>query len=119
MVLAIVALLPVPSDRAVAVPASHGPGLAGAPVSGYRWPLAGTPTVTRPFDPPPRPWLPGHRDVDLAAAPGALVLAAGPGVVALAGSVAGTGVVSIDHTGGLENADQAPLRQASYAAGER
>jgi murein DD-endopeptidase MepM/ murein hydrolase activator NlpD len=113
VVVAIVGLLLVPSDRAVAVPAGPGPGRLGAPVSGYRWPLAGTPTVTRPFDPPPRPWLPGHRGVDLAAAPGALVLAAGPGVVAFAGSVAGTGVVSIDHAGGLENADQAPLRQAT------
>jgi murein DD-endopeptidase MepM/ murein hydrolase activator NlpD len=57
--------------------------------------------VTRPFDPPPRPWLPGHRGVDLAGSPGTLVLAAGPGVVAFAGSVAGVGVVSVDHPGGL------------------
>ena len=33
----------------------------------YRWPLAGHPTVVTPFRPPPRPWLPGHRGVDLAA----------------------------------------------------
>ena len=111
VVVAIAALLLVPSDRAVAVPA--GPALPGAPAGGYRWPVAGTPEVTRPFDPPPRPWLPGHRGVDLAAAPGALVLAAGPGVVAFAGSVAGTGVVSIDHTGELASADEAPLRQAA------
>jgi murein DD-endopeptidase MepM/ murein hydrolase activator NlpD len=72
-----------------------------APAVSYRWPLAGTPAVTRPFDPPPRPWLPGHRGVDLAATAGAPVLAAGMGVVAFAGSVAGVGVVSIDHPGGL------------------
>src|SRR2546430_1138938 len=39
--------------------------------------------------------------VDLAAIPGEAVFAAGPGIVAFAGSVAGTGVVSIDHADGL------------------
>lgn len=126
VVVAVVALLLIPSDGAVAsagVPGTPGgpgvppaPGASGVPggppaaasprapavpAAGYRWPLAGTPEVTRPFDPPPRPWLPGHRGVDLGAVPGALVLAAGQGVVAFAGSVAGTGVVSIDHPGGL------------------
>ncbi len=67
----------------------------------YRWPLAGTPVVTRPFQPPPQPWLPGHRGVDLAAAAGATVFAAGAGVVAFAGPVAGVSVVSIDHPDGL------------------
>jgi murein DD-endopeptidase MepM/ murein hydrolase activator NlpD len=83
-----------------AVPAAPaGPDVPG-PLT-FRWPLAGTPTVTRPFQPPPRPWLPGHRGVDLAASAGETVFAAGPGVVAFAGSVAGTGVVSIDHPNGL------------------
>jgi hypothetical protein len=57
--------------------------------------------MVRRFDPPPRPWLPGHRGVDLAADPGAPVYAAGPGVVRFAGEVAGRGVVSVDHAGGL------------------
>ena len=74
----------------------------GTPQPGsFRWPLAGQPRVTRPFQPPPRPWLPGHRGVDLAGTPGATVFAAGPGLVAFAGNVAGTGIVSIDHPGGL------------------
>jgi len=89
---------PAPAVPGPAVPAVPEPP---APVSGYRWPLAGAPAVTRPFQPPPRPWLPGHRGVDLAGSPGLLVLAAGTGVVAFAGSVAGVGVVSIDHPGGL------------------
>jgi murein DD-endopeptidase MepM/ murein hydrolase activator NlpD len=76
------------------------PGPAPSP-GAFRWPLAGVPRVTRPFQPPPRPWLPGHRGVDLASTPGATVYAAGPGVVAFAGTVAGVGVVSIDHAGGL------------------
>ena len=57
--------------------------------------------VTRPFEAPASPYGPGHRGVDLAAAPGAVVLAAGHGVVAFAGQVAGRPVVSIDHPGGL------------------
>jgi murein DD-endopeptidase MepM/ murein hydrolase activator NlpD len=111
---AILVLLLLPADTAAARPTGPGPtgpalpGPAGptapdpgAPAGGYRWPLAGVPAVTRPFQPPPRPWLPGHRGVDLAGSPGVLVLAAGGGVVAFAGSVAGVGVVSIDHPGGL------------------
>lgn len=67
----------------------------------FRWPLSGGAEVTRPFDPPPRRWLPGHRGVDLAGSPEAVVRAAGTGIVRFAGPVAGRGVVSIDHAGGL------------------
>jgi murein DD-endopeptidase MepM/ murein hydrolase activator NlpD len=67
----------------------------------FRWPLDGSPSVTRPFEPPPERWLPGHRGVDLGAAPGATVRSAGAGVVAFAGTVAGRPVVSVDHAGGL------------------
>ena len=80
--------------------APHAPAVAPA-AAAYRWPLAGAPRVTRPFDPPPQPWLPGHRGVDLAAIPAATVFAAGAGVVAFAGVVAGVGVVSVDHPDGL------------------
>jgi murein DD-endopeptidase MepM/ murein hydrolase activator NlpD len=69
--------------------------------AGYRWPLSGTPTVVVPFNPPAQPWLPGHRGVDLASTPGADVYAAGAGTVAFAGTVAGIGVVSVDHADGL------------------
>jgi murein DD-endopeptidase MepM/ murein hydrolase activator NlpD len=73
-----------------------------APVGlGYQWPLPAPHPVTRPFQPPPQPWLPGHRGVDLGATPTEVVRAAGAGVVAFAGWVAGVGVVSIDHPGGL------------------
>jgi murein DD-endopeptidase MepM/ murein hydrolase activator NlpD len=57
--------------------------------------------VVRVFDPPPEPWLAGHRGVDLAARPGSPVLSAGPGTVVFAGRVAGRGVVSVDHANGL------------------
>ncbi|MGA8115867.1 MAG: M23 family metallopeptidase [Actinocatenispora sp.] len=98
--------------------AARGDGATSfGPRAGYGWPLPGTPTVTRRFDPPPQPWLPGHRGVDLAGHDGEPVLAAGPGVVVFAGSVAGTGVVSIDHPGGLRTTYQ-PLR-ATVHAGDR
>jgi murein DD-endopeptidase MepM/ murein hydrolase activator NlpD len=67
----------------------------------FGWPLSPTPPVTRPFEAPTTEYGPGHRGVDLGAAPGQQVLAAGPGVVVFAGQVAGQGVVSIDHDGGL------------------
>ena len=98
-------------------PAGQEPGEPADVATGYRWPLAGRPTVTREFDPPARRWLPGHRGVDLAGTPGAAVYAAGAGVVAFAGQVAGAGVVSIDHTGGLRTTYQ-PLAPA-VAAGDR
>lgn len=85
------------------------PGLPalGAPVPvvvdtarvAYQWPLDGP--ITHRFEPPPEPWLPGHRGVDLAGEPGVLVRAAGPGSVRFAGPVAGRAVVSIQHPDGL------------------
>lgn len=75
---------------------SAGPAQA-ATSSGWQWPLAGVPAVLRPFQPPPGPYAAGHRGVDLAAATGAAVLAAGQGVVGFAGMVAGRGVVTVVH----------------------
>jgi len=57
--------------------------------------------VARGFDPPAKPWLPGHRGVDLDGEPGDPVLAAGAGVVAFAGEVARVPVISIRHPDGL------------------
>jgi murein DD-endopeptidase MepM/ murein hydrolase activator NlpD len=78
----------------------------------FGWPLAGLDgagppgggdagAVARRFLPPPNPYGRGHRGVDLVAPRGAPVLAAGPGVVAQAGTLAGRGVVSVVHPGGL------------------
>lgn len=87
------------------------------PAATFRWPLAGQPTVTRPFEPPPQPWLAGHRGVDLAGTAGEPVLAAGAGVVAFAGSVAGTPVVSVLHPDGLRTTYEPVV--ASVHAGQR
>ncbi len=62
-----------------------------------RWPLGGTPTVVRGFDPPDSRWGAGHRGVDLAGRVGEPVLAAAPGTVTYARMLAGRGVVVVDH----------------------
>ncbi|WP_338892824.1 M23 family metallopeptidase [Rhodococcus sovatensis] len=67
----------------------------------FVWPLEPRPLVVRPFDPPEREWLPGHRGVDLAGREGQSVRAAGDGVVVFAGIVATKPVVSVDHPSGL------------------
>lgn len=56
-----------------------------------------TVVVTAPFDLPDRPWLPGHRGVDLAASPGACLLSPAEGRIAFAGLVAGKAVVTVRH----------------------
>jgi murein DD-endopeptidase MepM/ murein hydrolase activator NlpD len=74
----------------------------GEPPGHWTWPIgAGDSSVVHGFDPPAEPWLAGHRGVDLRGRPGAVVRAAGDGVVAFAGRVAGVGVVSVRHADGL------------------
>jgi murein DD-endopeptidase MepM/ murein hydrolase activator NlpD len=94
-------LLLVPSLALAPVPAAAEPAPPAAPVALWSAPLEGVLHVTRPFDAPPTPYAAGHRGVDLGAAPGSPVLAAGAGTVVFAGLVAGRPVVSIDHSGGL------------------
>jgi murein DD-endopeptidase MepM/ murein hydrolase activator NlpD len=53
--------------------------------------------VERPFAAPSGPYSPGHRGVDLVAAPGASIWAPAHGIVRVAGRVAGKHVVSIEH----------------------
>lgn len=68
-------------------PGSYAPPVNGVVVDGFR---------------PPQAFAgPGNRGWEYETAPGAVVHAAGPGVVVFAGSVAGHPVVSIDHRDGL------------------
>lgn len=53
--------------------------------------------VERGFDPPDQPWLSGHRGADLRAEPGDAVRAAAAGRVTYAGTLAGRGVVVVEH----------------------
>jgi murein DD-endopeptidase MepM/ murein hydrolase activator NlpD len=71
------------------------------PRAGFGWPLAGMPPVARGFQAPSTTYGPGHRGVDLTATLGQQVLAAGPGRVTYAGLLAGRGVVTVTHPGGL------------------
>ncbi len=71
------------------------PGTSPDPVG--VWPLQPEPEVVRGFDPPDSPYGAGHRGVDLLGAAGQPVLAALPGTVSFAGSLAGRGVVVVDH----------------------
>ncbi|MGC4867141.1 murein hydrolase activator EnvC family protein [Micromonospora sp. DT53] len=82
-----------------------------APAGRFRWPVDGPPRPVRRFDPPPRPWLPGHRGVDLAAPSGAVVRSAGPGTVLFAGLVAGRQVVTVGHADGLRTTHE-PVQPA-------
>ncbi|GAA2671437.1 murein hydrolase activator EnvC family protein [Actinoplanes palleronii] len=66
----------------------------------WSWPVT-PPAVVRRFEAPPQPWLAGHRGVDLAAPAGSVVRSAGAGIVVHARVLAGRGVVSVAHAGGL------------------
>ena len=77
-----------------------GVGVADSGVA-YGWPLVPVPVVVAPFREPAHPFGPGHRGVDLAAPAGAAVLAAAAGTVVFAGTLAGRGVVSVQHADGL------------------
>ncbi|RPK90582.1 MULTISPECIES: M23 family metallopeptidase [Streptomyces] len=90
-----------------AVASSPGPGAdTDADGGGRSWPLAGRPAVLRAWEPPAGPYGPGHRGADLAAGPGARVLAAADGRVSFAGRVAGRGVLAIK----LAGSGSPPLR---------
>jgi murein DD-endopeptidase MepM/ murein hydrolase activator NlpD len=91
---------------AVAPPTDPGPGVGVATApgvalgSGWVAPVDGPVVILRAFDPPAKPWLPGHRGVDLAAQVGDVVRAAGPGTVTWAAPIAGRGVVVVEHPDG-------------------
>jgi len=70
------------------------PATAAPPVRPV-WPLQPRPQVVHGFELPAKPWLPGHRGVDLAGTPGQPVLAATAGTITYAGPLAGRGVVTV------------------------
>ncbi len=61
------------------------------------WPLQPTPDVVAGFDAPDSPYGAGHRGVDLLGSVGQVVHSALAGRVTYAGSIAGRGVVVVDH----------------------
>lgn len=79
------------------VVASDDPGAPGGSRQAWSWPTGTAVAVTRAFDPPDQPWLPGHRGVDLDVPVGSPVRSPADGVVVAAGTVVDRGVVSIQH----------------------
>jgi len=96
VVLALLATLLATPDGARADPAPVVPLVPVAPGPAV-WPLDPRPEVVARFDPPGSPWGAGHRGVDLLGRPGQQVRAALAGRVTFAGSLAGRGVVVVDH----------------------
>lgn len=81
--LVVTGLAASPLPAGAALPASSG------------WPLEPRPEVVRGFEPPPKPWLAGHRGLDLAGSPGQQVRSATSGTITYAGQLAGRGVVVV------------------------
>ncbi|HET6293798.1 MAG TPA: M23 family metallopeptidase, partial [Kribbella sp.] len=91
-----------PSHLALACPALSLFALALMPVTAGAapgeetgWPLSPRPEMVRGFEAPAKPWLPGHRGVDLAGSPGQAVLSATAGTITYAGPLAGRGVIVV------------------------
>jgi murein DD-endopeptidase MepM/ murein hydrolase activator NlpD len=117
----VLALSPVASGSAAIAPAgpvsAGGSSSAGTAASGtspeasrptgsagWSWPLNPKPAVLRAFDPPAKPWLSGHRGVDLEAASfDALVTTPAAGTVNFVGVVVDRPVITIDHGDGLRS----------------
>lgn len=81
------------------VVAAQTPTTATTPDASWQPPVRPA-IVVRPFDPPPRPWMAGHRGVDLAASAGHTLTAPADGSLRFAGQVAGKPVVTWQHTDG-------------------
>jgi len=80
--------------KAISASAEEAPGYP------WRWPVAGPRTVIAPFRAPVHDYGPGHRGMDVTAAPGAEVLSPAAGVVAFRGTVADRELITIDHGDG-------------------
>lgn len=99
--------------RAFVLPEQAGQGRAGEQPGGkgstgqdngvaiFAWPLFPRPAVARRFDRPRDAWSAGHRGVDLLATAGQPVLSSGDGIVSFSGVIAGRGVITVLHAGGL------------------
>ena len=60
------------------------------------WPVRPAEVISG-FDPPAENWDSGHRGIDLATSTGIVVMSAADGIVTFANSLAGRGVVVVDH----------------------
>lgn len=94
----------VVGSASAATPASPDPTMTQSAQGQWSWPLSPEPSVLRTFDPPDKPWLSGHRGVDLGPThDGAPVTAPSDGVVTFAGVVVDRPVLTIDQGDGLKS----------------
>ncbi|RSX52273.1 M23 family metallopeptidase [Bifidobacterium callimiconis] len=70
---------------------------------GFGWPIMveGNPNLVQRFDNPPKPWLAGHRGLDLQASSGTELFSPSSGILTFAGQVGGKNVLTIDHGDGI------------------
>lgn len=81
----------------------------------YGWPVR-EPHIERKFDGPSKPWLPGHRGVDLTVQSSAEILSPQTGIVHFTGTVAGKNVVSIRHADGIISTFEPAVTELSKGA---
>ena len=86
------------TEPAVAARASDIAAAAGEPR--WSWPVAPV-VVANAYAAPPRPYAAGHRGIDLAASPGAVVSSPSTATVRFAGVVVDRAVLTLDHGDGV------------------
>jgi murein DD-endopeptidase MepM/ murein hydrolase activator NlpD len=94
-----VSLLVAASLSAAILPAE--PAFAGVLSNSWVWPVDAPRTVTREFRAPATEYSAGHRGIDIAVVEGQDVRSPDSGRVLFAGLVAGRGVITVDHGGGV------------------
>lgn len=100
------------------LPGSAADPQAATPRASWDWPLSPRPAVLRAFDPPDKPWMSGHRGVDLEAThDGVPVASPEAGTVTFVGVVVDRPVITIDHGGGLRSSFE-PV-ESPLAAGDQ
>ncbi|MFN2544310.1 MAG: murein hydrolase activator EnvC [Actinomycetota bacterium] len=98
-----------------ALASSPAPAETSPPAGSWIRPVRGP--VIRGFEPPPTPFSPGHRGIDVATPFGTPVRAPADGVVTFAGTVAGAIFVTIDHADGYRSTSSW-LAQSLVAKGQ-
>lgn len=86
------------ASGAVRVAASN--GAQTAPGFPWAWPVTGPRAVVEPFRAPAHDYGPGHRGMDIAAQPDAVVRSPAAGVIAFRGMVVDRPLITIDHGAG-------------------
>jgi len=101
--------------------ASVSPGAGDLAALGWVWPASNF-RLARVYVAPAHEYGPGHRGIDLALLGSSALVSPADGIVAFAGRVAGRGVLTIDHGGGLvttlEPVDTALVPGAPVRGGE-